>query len=77
MAWEGEDGPAVDTQIVRAGREPEVVVAEVDLDALRAWRAAETQGDAYRKPAAYAPLLDAPIAEVVAAGRRALGPAGP
>jgi len=56
MAWDGPDGPPVDTTIVRAGTEEGVIFADVDLEALRAWRARETQGDAYRKPRAYGAL---------------------
>jgi predicted amidohydrolase len=56
MAWEGPDGPPRDTTIVRAGTEEGVVFADVDLEALRAWRASETQGNAYRKPRAYGAL---------------------
>ena len=57
MAWDGPDGPPMDTTIVCAGAEEAIIYADIDLDALRAWRATETQGDAYRKPAAYGRLL--------------------
>ena len=57
MAWDGPDGPPMDTTIVRAGAEEAIIYADIDLGALRAWRATETQGDAYRKPAAYGRLL--------------------
>ena len=42
---------------MRAGAGEEVVVADFDLAALRAYRAWEPWGDAYRKPGAYGSLL--------------------
>ncbi|MEP7059201.1 MAG: carbon-nitrogen hydrolase family protein [Actinomycetota bacterium] len=54
---DGEGGSvSTDPTVVRAGREPGIYMARFDLDRLRAFRAAETQGDAYRKPSAYAAL---------------------
>jgi predicted amidohydrolase len=55
------DGAPLDHRLVEAGPEPGIVLAEFDLAALRAYRARETLGDAYRKPGAYAALVaDAP-----------------
>jgi len=55
------DGNALDHKLVEAGEGEELVLATLDIDALRAYREYETWGDAYRKPAAYAALAeDAP-----------------
>ena len=51
MAWDG------DTTLCLAGEAPGLYYARFDIDALRAWRAAEDLGR-YRKPAAYRHLLD-------------------
>jgi predicted amidohydrolase len=51
-----EAGPR-DTTIVVAGPEPGIFLARFDLDRLRRFRERETQGDAYRKPSAYAPIV--------------------
>lgn len=50
-------GTPLDHELVRAGAGEEVVVADFDLAALRAYRAWEPWGDAYRKPGAYGSLL--------------------
>ena len=39
-------------------------LASFDLDALRAYRSAETMGNAFRRPAAYRSLTDAQIADI-------------
>jgi N-carbamoylputrescine amidase len=56
------DGSPLDHKLVEAGEGEELPVATFDLDALRAYRAHEAQGDAYRKPASYRALTeDAPM----------------
>jgi len=55
-AWD-EDGATVDPTIVQADAEEAIHIAEFDLPRIRAFREAETQGDAYRKPGTYASLL--------------------
>lgn len=60
-AFDGEaftaDGKARDHKVVEAGSEPGLVLADIDLDHLREYRARETTGDAYRKPYAYQALV--------------------
>lgn len=51
-------GNALDHKLVEAGEGEALPIATFDLDALRAYRAFETAGDAYRKPALYAALSD-------------------
>jgi N-carbamoylputrescine amidase len=51
-------GNALDHKLVEAGEGEELPIATFDLDALRAYRAYETGGDAYRKPALYQALAD-------------------
>jgi N-carbamoylputrescine amidase len=50
------EGRLLNPLLVQAGRQPGIYVASVDLQELRAFRAAEGQGDAYRKPDGYGPL---------------------
>ncbi|HYG09283.1 MAG TPA: carbon-nitrogen hydrolase family protein [Pyrinomonadaceae bacterium] len=45
-----------DTLIIEAGEREDVYVAEFDMDALRAYRARETWGNAYRRPRLYGML---------------------
>ena len=52
------DGNPLEHTLVEAGEEEELLIATFDLDALRAYRAYEIQGDAYRKPAFYNALSD-------------------
>jgi N-carbamoylputrescine amidase len=52
-----DGGPTVDPILVRAPAKEGIYLAEFNLDRLRAFREAETQGDAYRKPATYDALL--------------------
>jgi predicted amidohydrolase len=55
------DGAPLDHTLVEAGPQEGIFLADFDLAALRAYRARETLGDAYRKPGAYASLVaDAP-----------------
>ena len=51
-------GNALDHKLVEAGEGEALPIATFDLEALRAYRAYETAGDAYRKPALYQALLD-------------------
>jgi N-carbamoylputrescine amidase len=55
-AWD-ENGATIDPTIVQAGAEEGIYIAPFDLPRIRAFREAETQGDAYRKPATYGSLL--------------------
>jgi predicted amidohydrolase len=52
------DGNPLEHKLVEAGEEEELLLATFDLDALRAYRACEVHGDAYRKPAFYQALSD-------------------
>jgi N-carbamoylputrescine amidase len=52
------EGNALDHKLVEAGEGEELLIATFDLDALRAYRAYESGGDAYRKPASYHALSD-------------------
>jgi predicted amidohydrolase len=52
------EGNVLDLKLVEAGEGEELVIATFDLDALRAYRAYEVGGDAYRKPAFYRALSD-------------------
>ena len=53
---EGEE-ERTDPAVARAGREPGIYLADFDLERIRTFRSEETQGDAYRKPAAYGPIV--------------------
>ncbi len=55
------EGIPADPTVVRAGKAPGIYLARFDLDELRSFRASETQGDAYRKPSTYRPIIDAPV----------------
>jgi hypothetical protein len=61
-----------DTLIVEAGEEEGVYLAPIDLDALRAYRTYETEGNAFRKPHRYgiisATEVAAPFIRVRATG---------
>ena len=52
-----------DTCILQAGGEEGVYVAELDLDMLRRYRAAEVHGNAYRRPKKYGLLVDTAVNE--------------
>lgn len=62
VAYEGgsgdEDGVECDTLIIEAGAHEDVYLATFDLDSLRAYRAREAWGNAYRRPRLYAALTD-------------------
>ncbi|MGZ4639539.1 MAG: carbon-nitrogen hydrolase family protein [Actinomycetes bacterium] len=47
-----------DHRVVEAGSGEEIVLARLDVDALRAYRRTEALGDAHRRPRAYGPLVD-------------------
>jgi predicted amidohydrolase len=57
----GKEGVPVDPTVVRAGKAPGIHMARFALDELRRFRAAETQGDAYRKPSTYGPIVEAEV----------------
>ena len=63
MNYEAPDGPYRDMTVLEAGSEEGIFIADFDLDRLRAYRARETWGNAYRKPRAYGPLLDEAVRE--------------
>jgi predicted amidohydrolase len=49
----GDDEEGLDTCIVEAGEGEEVVLADLDLDRIRAYRKREVWGNAYRRPRCY------------------------
>ena len=51
------DGRPAEQRLAGAGPDEQLVLADFDLAALRAYRAREPWGDAYRRPVAYGPLL--------------------
>ena len=67
-----DDDGAVETLIVEAGEGEGVYLAELDMDRLRAYRAHEVWGNAFRKPQRYGLLTSPDVEEpfVRAAGRR-------
>ena len=57
-----KEGVCVDNTIAMAGHTAETIcVAEFDLEELREYRGRESWGNAHRKPAAYAPLLETEV----------------
>jgi predicted amidohydrolase len=54
---EGEEPGDVDATVARAGREEQIVLAAFDMERIRRCRAEETQGDAFRKPSTYGPIV--------------------
>ena len=56
------DGAARDTLIIAAGEQEDILIAPFDMDSIRAYRARETWGNAYRRPRLYG-RLTAPEAE--------------
>lgn len=56
-------GASRDTTVLEAGEEEGVFVAEVDLDAIRAYRHNEVWGNAYRRPRLYGTLTSPEIRE--------------
>src|SRR5256714_8667571 len=57
-----EDGQERDTLIVEAGAQEDVYLATFDLARLRAYRARETWGNAYRRPRLYGLLTETKVA---------------
>jgi predicted amidohydrolase len=57
------DGPARDPLVVEAGESEGIYLAPFDLDRLRAYRAREAWGNAYRKPRRYALLTALDVRE--------------
>jgi N-carbamoylputrescine amidase len=57
IAFDEQEGSR-DTCLVEAGEAEGVVLAELDLDGLRRYRAHEAWGNAYRKPRLYGSLID-------------------
>ncbi len=55
-AWD-EDGATIDPTIIQADAAEGIHIARFDLTRMRAFREAETQGDAYRKPGSYGSLV--------------------
>jgi predicted amidohydrolase len=55
-------GTAVDPTLVLAGPDEGIHLARFDLDRIRAFRGLETQGNAYRRPGAYAALVASGVA---------------
>jgi GNAT superfamily N-acetyltransferase len=56
--WD-QDGAVLDPTIIQADTGEGIHIAQFDLDRIRAFREAETQGDAYRKPTTYTTLVRA------------------
>jgi N-carbamoylputrescine amidase len=63
IAFAPDGSGSRDMLIVEAGEHPGVYPAFLDLDALRAYRRAETWGNAFRRPAAYGPLTATEVRE--------------
>lgn len=57
-----EDGDARDMTLVRAGAAEGVFIADFPLDDMRAYRAREAWGNAFRKPRSYARLVEEQVA---------------
>ncbi len=57
------DGVSRDSLVIEAGEAEGVYPAQFDLDAIRAYRQAETWGNSYRKPSRYALLTSTEVAE--------------
>jgi len=57
-------GASLDMLLASAGEEEELVLAELDLMALREYRQRETWGNAFRRPGLYGALVDEHVAEV-------------
>ena len=53
-----ENGDEINTALVEMGEREEIAVIDVDVDALREYRATCSLGDAYRKPKMYVELLN-------------------
>ena len=58
-----ENGKSRDTIVVEAREDETVLIAEIDINALRAYREREVWGNAYRKPASYEALISKEVEE--------------
>ncbi len=57
-----ENGNSLDNTLVKANDvQEDILTAEFDMDRIRTYRELETWGNAYRKPAAYAALVDVEV----------------
>ena len=63
VAYRPGDGGSRDTLVVEAGENEGIYLAPFPLDALRAYRAQEVHGNAYRRPGLYQALTDEVVAE--------------
>ncbi len=63
VAWLPDEENVRDMLILEAGGAPGIFLAELDLELLRAYRAREVHGNAYRRPRLYGPLLDRRVEE--------------
>jgi N-carbamoylputrescine amidase len=57
------DGVSRNSLVIEAGEAEGVYLAQFDLDAIRAYRQAETWGNSYRKPRRYAIITSTEVAE--------------
>lgn len=58
VPWLPEEPGIRDMEVLEAGEEAGIYLAELDLDRLRTHREQEVHGNAYRRPGMYAPLLE-------------------
>ncbi|HXG64114.1 MAG TPA: carbon-nitrogen hydrolase family protein [Blastocatellia bacterium] len=56
VAYPVEEGEPRDTLVIEAGESEDVYLASFDMDSIRAYRARETWGNAYRRPRLYGML---------------------
>ncbi len=71
VAYLPDSAGSRDTCLVEAGGEEDVFMVELDLDRLRAYRAVEVHGNAYRRPEVYGELLSKTVREpFIRPGRR-------
>lgn len=59
----GNDGQSLDMTVVEAGAAEGIYLAPIDLDRLRAYRAREVHGNAFRRPRLYGRLISEDVAE--------------
>ncbi len=63
VAWLEDEPDVRDMQVLDAGEGPGLYLGDVDLTALRRYRAREVHGNAYRRPDKYAPLTSPEVNE--------------
>src|SRR5690554_2217130 len=67
VAYDGvafaDDERSLDMTVVEAGTAEGVYLAPIDLDRLRAYRASEVHGNAFRRPRLYGPLVSEAVSE--------------